>query len=104
MADRHRADAYARAHGRRFVRELCEFVRFASVSADPRRREDTRRCAEWLAEHLRSIGLGQATVVPTAGNPVVLAERRSGRKAPTVLVYGHYDVQPAGPAGWRSPP
>src|SRR5262249_46574129 len=82
-----------------------EFVRFPSISVLPERAVDVRRCAAWLANHLRQIGLGNAAVVPTRGHPIVYADwlRASGR--PTVLVYGHYDVQPVDPLSeWQTPP
>jgi acetylornithine deacetylase/succinyl-diaminopimelate desuccinylase-like protein len=87
------------------VVELLEFLRFPSVSTDPARTEDTRACADWVAKKLRDIGL-ETTVHPTPGHPVVLGKttpHRAGR--PTVLIYGHYDVQPADPLElWQSPP
>jgi acetylornithine deacetylase/succinyl-diaminopimelate desuccinylase-like protein len=97
---------YAAAHRRRFVTELCDFVRFPSVSADPAHGGDVRRCAEWLAAHLRALGMPHVGVMETGGPPLVLAAwRRAGPHAPTLLVYGHYDVQPADPRdGWHSPP
>jgi acetylornithine deacetylase/succinyl-diaminopimelate desuccinylase-like protein len=100
-----RALAYARDHRQRFVAQLAAFVRFPSVSAQPRHSGDVERCAQWLAEELRRIGLDDVSIVDTRGNPLVYAawQRRPGR--PTVLIYGHYDVQPADPIGeWRSPP
>jgi acetylornithine deacetylase/succinyl-diaminopimelate desuccinylase-like protein len=100
-----RALAFARAHSGRFVEELAELVRFPTVSADPRRAADVGRCARWLAGHLRSLGLERVRVLATGGNPVVLAESRTAPGRPTLLVYGHYDVQPADPPGaWTSPP
>ena len=93
------------ANRSRFVRELIEFVRFPSISALPRHANDVRRCGEWLAEHLRRIGLERVRVVPTARHPIVYAEWTRAARAPTVLIYGHYDVQPADPlAEWQSPP
>ncbi len=88
----------------RVVAQLCDFLRWPSISADPAHRRDVAGCARWLAAHLRSIGL-DAALHPTPGHPVVLARgpRRPG--APTVLIYGHYDVQPADPIElWHSPP
>jgi acetylornithine deacetylase/succinyl-diaminopimelate desuccinylase-like protein len=99
------AAAYVRANRRRFVAELAYFVRFPSVSADPRHAADVRRCARWLANHLRRIGLNHVRVLPTPRHPIVYADwlRAPGRT--TVLVYGHYDVQPADPLrGWTTPP
>jgi acetylornithine deacetylase/succinyl-diaminopimelate desuccinylase-like protein len=94
---------YIQEHQNRFVDELCQYVRFASVSAQPEHRADMAACAQWLVQHCRQIGL-EAEVRPTAGHPVVLARtRRTGR--PPYLVYGHYDVQPAEPLElWKSPP
>jgi acetylornithine deacetylase/succinyl-diaminopimelate desuccinylase-like protein len=97
--------AYAQANRTRFVEELCEFIRFPSVSAQPDHADDSRRCAAWLANHLRVVGLEQVNVIPTPGRPLVYAEWLHAPHRPTVLIYGHYDVQPAEPLEqWRSPP
>ena len=83
---------------------LLTFLRFPSVSTDPTHRTDTETCARWLTDHLQSIGL-QAEIRPTDGHPVVLARNvhKPGRR--TVLLYGHYDVQPEDPVDlWHSPP
>lgn len=96
---------HARLHQDRALRELMEFVRFPSISAQPRHAEAVRRCAAWLADHLRRIGLERVQVVPTRGHPLVYAEWRRAPGRPTLLIYGHYDVQPADPlAEWRTPP
>ncbi len=97
---------YLSSHHDRFVRELCEYVRFPSVSAQPSHAKDLAACARWLTDHCSSIGLN-SELCPTAGNPVVLASTRKGRigKKPHFLVYGHYDVQPAEPFElWKSKP
>ena len=75
------------------LEDLLAFLRFPSVSTDPARSGDVARCAEWLAGRLQAIGL-KAELHPTAGHPIVVArnEHRSGRR--TVMIYGHYDVQP----------
>ena len=100
-----RALAYARRHRPRFVAELKEFVRFPSVSNQPRHTRDVRRCASWLAAHLRRIGLEQIRIVSTNRHPIVYAAWQHARERPTILVYGHYDVQPAEPLQeWRTPP
>ncbi len=83
---------------------LVQFLRIPSVSAQPAHAGDVARCADWLAERFRELGLW-AKVEPTPGHPVVMAgtERKAGR--PTVLLYGHYDVQPPEPLEqWTSPP
>src|SRR5215207_8396779 len=96
--------AFARAGRGRFVEELKALVRFPSVASEPAHAADVRRCAGWLAAHLGALGL-DARLVETGGHPLVRAEWRGAPGRPTVLVYGHYDVQPADAAdGWRSPP
>jgi acetylornithine deacetylase/succinyl-diaminopimelate desuccinylase-like protein len=93
----------------RFVRELCEYLRFPSVSAQSQHRKDIDAAARWLVDHCQSIGLS-ARLCPTDGNPVVVAHTPrsnspSGNGRPHFLVYGHYDVQPAEPFElWKSPP
>jgi acetylornithine deacetylase/succinyl-diaminopimelate desuccinylase-like protein len=97
--------AYARAHRRRSLSELKEFVRFPSISAQPRHAEDIRKCAHWLANHLRRIGFDDVKVITTRRHPLVHAAWSGAAGRPTVLIYGHYDVQPADPIGeWHSPP
>ncbi len=98
-------DTFFTANRARIERELFEFLRIPSVSARSEHNADTARAAEWIAASLRTAGL-QTEVIPTLGHPIVLAEwRRAGPDRPTVLVYGHYDVQPAEPLDlWTSPP
>lgn len=96
---------YANSNQSRFVNELAEFVRFPSVSAQPQHATEVRRCAEWLTEHLQAIGLKRVRIIPTAQHPLVYADWHNGPQQPTVLIYGHYDVQPVDPlAEWKSPP
>jgi len=100
-----RALACARARRSRFLSELKELLRFPSVSSDPARVGDVKACATWLARHLKSIGLQQVRIIPTPGNPLVYASSRQDRRAPTLLIYGHYDVVPAEPlAPWETQP
>jgi acetylornithine deacetylase/succinyl-diaminopimelate desuccinylase-like protein len=97
--------AYARAHRVRFLRELKRLCEFPSVSVQPAHAGDVRRTAEWLARHLREIGLERAQMAPTKRHPIVYAEWRRAPGRPTVLIYGHYDVQPADPLDeWKTPP
>jgi acetylornithine deacetylase/succinyl-diaminopimelate desuccinylase-like protein len=97
---------YLTKHEPHFVDELCQYVRFPSVSAQPKHKSDLAACGAWLVEHCRKIGL-DARLCPTVGNPIVVAKtpRRNGASRPHFLVYGHYDVQPAEPFElWKSPP
>ena len=98
-------DAFFDANTRRIHDELFEFLRIPSVSARTEHRADVARAASWLADAMRSAGL-DATIHQTAGHPIVVGEwRKAAPEAPTVLIYGHYDVQPAEPLElWTSPP
>src|SRR5436305_4514895 len=85
-----------------YVPELTEFLRIPSVSADPLRRPEMREAAEWVA---RRLAFASGRVVETAGHPIVLGEWLESPGTPTILVYGHYDVQPPGDeAEWETPP
>ncbi len=97
---------YLKQNQARFVAELCELIRFPSVSAQPQHKKDLRACAEWIVKHCRQIGL-EAKLCPTAGNPIVVAKtpRKQNLKQPHYVVYGHYDVQPPEPLDlWKTPP
>ena len=95
---------YLKRNQPRFIEELCDYVRFPSVSAQPQHRKDLQACAVWLVQHCKQIGL-EPKLCATEGNPIVVAKtkRRKGKKH--FLVYGHYDVQPPEPFDlWKSPP
>ena len=95
---------YLEEHDRRIHDELFELLRIPSVSARSEHAGDVRRAAEWMHDSLARIGF-DASLHPTAGHPIVLGEWRNAPGAPTLLVYGHYDVQPAEPLElWESPP
>src|SRR5271170_1272525 len=97
---------YLKHNQTRFVAELCELLRFPSVSAQPQHKTDLLACAEWLVKHCRTIGL-EAKICPTAGHPIVLAKtpRKKNSRKPHYMVYGHYDVQPPEPLDlWQTPP
>jgi acetylornithine deacetylase/succinyl-diaminopimelate desuccinylase-like protein len=95
---------YLEANKQRFLDELLDLLRIPSVSADPAYAKDVRRMAEATAEHLKKVGLDHVEICETAGHPIVYAEKMVNPKAPTVLVYGHYDVQPPDPLElWDSP-
>jgi acetylornithine deacetylase/succinyl-diaminopimelate desuccinylase-like protein len=88
---------YARANRSRFLKELKEFVRFPSVSVEPQHAGDVKKCALWLAEHLSKIGPARAQLIPTGRHPIVYGQWRGALQGPTILIYGHYDVQPVDP-------
>ena len=89
----------------KFLSELKEFLRFPSVSSQPQRRMDVKKCAHWLARHLQTIGMDRVRVIPTRGNPIVYASWLRAPERPTLIIYGHYDVLPGEPiAEWRTPP
>ncbi|MER7789364.1 dipeptidase [Streptomyces sp. NPDC097640] len=97
---------YVEGNRAAFLDDLAEWLRIPSVSADPARADDVRRSAEWLAASLTATGFPVVETWPTAGAPAVFAEWPSGDPdAPTVLVYGHHDVQPAAREdGWHTEP
>ncbi|MBT8230107.1 MAG: M20/M25/M40 family metallo-hydrolase, partial [Bacteroidia bacterium] len=89
----------------RFLEELMDFLRIPSVSADPAYAGDVRKAAEWLKAKMENAGLDNTRVVDTAGHPIVYGEKLIDPSLPTVLVYGHYDVQPPDPLDlWESGP
>ncbi len=104
MTQTHPVD-FAHRERARFYEELWAFLRIPSISAKSEHDGDTARAAEWVREQLIRAGL-QAEVIPTPGHPVVVGEwRGAGPDAPTVLIYGHYDVQPPEPLElWETPP
>jgi acetylornithine deacetylase/succinyl-diaminopimelate desuccinylase-like protein len=97
---------YLDQHQSRFVKELCDYVRFPSISAQPEHRQDIQACAQWLVNHCRQIGL-DARLHRTPGHPIVTARtfKKRDPRRPHFVVYGHYDVQPVDPLElWKYPP
>lgn len=95
---------YLRDNEERFVQELCEYIKFPSVSAQSEHDADTAACAEWIAEHCRKIGL-DTQVFKTRTHPIVVAKTAFQKSKPHFVVYGHYDVQPPEPFDlWKTPP
>ncbi len=89
----------------RFVDELKEYLAIPSISALPAHVGDVRRCAEWTADEMRRIGVPEVELIETPGHPIVYGQWLGAEGAPTVLFYGHYDVQPVDPLDlWESPP
>lgn len=96
---------YIADNQQRFLDELIELLRIPSISADSSYDSDTAKAAEFTAESLRQAGADNVQVFPTQGHPVVYGEKIIDKQLPTVLVYGHYDVQPPDPLDlWHSPP
>jgi acetylornithine deacetylase/succinyl-diaminopimelate desuccinylase-like protein len=92
-------------HRDRYVEELKGYLAIPSISALPQHAGDIRKCAEWTAEELTRIGMQNVKLIETPGNPVVYADWLNAPGAPTLLFYGHYDVQPVDPVDlWESPP
>ena len=102
---RTKALAYAHQNETRFLDELKEFVTIPSASTDPSHKSDIEKAAAWVAAQLKTLGVENVQVMPTGGHPLVYGEYlQAGDSAPTLLVYGHYDVQPAEPLElWESP-
>ncbi len=98
--------AYAAQHQSQHLEELLTFLRIPSISTQPDHREQVAEAARWLAGAMEAAGLENVQVIPTAGHPLVYGDYlQAGADAPTVLIYGHYDVQPADPLElWESPP
>ena len=96
---------YVAQNKQRFLDELFELLRFPSVSADPAYKTEVLKTADFVAQKLTDAGADKVEVCPTAGYPIVYGEKIIDPAKPTVLVYGHYDVQPADPLElWHTPP
>ena len=89
---------YLKQHHERFLNELVDYLRIPSVSAQSAHKKDVERCADWLVNHCRNMGL-KTRLIRTQGHPIVLARtpRKKGSVKPHFMVYGHYDVQPPEP-------
>jgi acetylornithine deacetylase/succinyl-diaminopimelate desuccinylase-like protein len=97
--------SYIEENRDRFIQELFEWLRIPSVSADSRYKQDVRKAADYLKDKLTAAGVDHVEICETKGHPIVYGEKIIKEGLPTVLVYGHYDVQPADPLNlWDSPP
>ncbi|GIM45866.1 peptidase M20 [Collibacillus ludicampi] len=100
-----RIEEYLSENREHHLDELKQLLAIPSVSALPEHKQDIQRAAQWLAESLKRAGMEQVKVMPTKGNPVVYGEWLKAEGKPTVLIYGHYDVQPVDPLElWETPP
>lgn len=96
---------YVNENKQRFLDELFELLRFPSISADPKYKDSVIKTAEFVADKLKLAGADSVEICPTAGYPIVYGEKIIDSSLPTVLVYGHYDVQPPDPLElWETPP
>ena len=99
------AAAFVDQNRQRLLDELFEFIRIPSVSTAPEHKGDVRRAAEFVAQALRKAGVENVEIIPTPGHPLVYGDWLHAPGKPTVLCYGHYDVQPPDPLNeWLSPP
>src|SRR5438105_4796347 len=99
------AVSYARQNQQRFLAELKDLLRIPSVSTLPQHKPDVERAAQFVADQMRRVGLEHVEVIKTPGHPLVYGDWLHAAGKPTVLCYGHYDVQPAEPLDeWKSPP
>lgn len=98
-------ETYFQNHREEHLDELKELLRIPSISALSEHKSDITQAANWIADNLRQAGMDKVEVHPTTGNPVIYAEHMQAPGCPTVLVYGHYDVQPVDPLNlWETPP
>src|SRR5579884_4165813 len=98
-------ETYIREHEDRFLEDLKGWLRIPSISTLPEHVGDVQQAAEYAADQLRRIGFEQVQVIPTKGHPLVYGEWLKAPGKPTLLIYGHYDVQPVDPLDlWESPP
>jgi acetylornithine deacetylase/succinyl-diaminopimelate desuccinylase-like protein len=106
MSELQKALDYAHQNRERFLNDLIDVLKIPSISTDAEFNNDMRRAAEWMADHLKRLGIENVEIMPTdGGHPVVYGDYLKKPGAPTVLVYGHYDVQPADPLElWETGP
>ena len=92
-----KAFKYAREKESDFENDLIEFLKIPSISTEPEYQKHVNYCAEWLSKHLKFIGVDLVETISTDGNPILYGELIHSELAPTILIYGHYDVQPTDP-------
>src|SRR5437762_13497084 len=98
--------SYIDSNKERYIGELKKFLSYPSISTNPENKKDVEECAQYVKEHLEHIGMKNAEIMPTKGHPIVYADwLNAGEDKPTILIYGHYDVQPVDPLNlWTTPP
>ncbi len=98
-------DTFVEQNQTRFLEELKDFLRIPSISTLPEHKPDVQKAAHFVADSLKRAGIENVEIIPTAGNPLVYGDWLHAPGKPTVLCYGHYDVQPPDPLElWHSPP
>ncbi len=98
-------ESYLEENKRRFLEELLDFIRIPSISALPEHADDVQQAAEWVAKRLESAGVENVEILPTGGHAVVYGDWLHAPNKPTILIYGHFDTQPADPFElWTNPP
>jgi len=103
--DKSQIDAYLDENKKRFLDELIELLKIPSISADSKYRDEVKKAAEYVKQKLEQAGMDKTELCETAGHPIVYGEKMVDDSVPTILVYGHYDVQPPDPLElWNSPP
>ena len=103
--DKPQIDTYIAENKKRFLDELIEVLKIPSISADSKYKDDVKKAAEFVKKKLELAGVDKAELCETAGHPIVFGEKIVDDNLPTILVYGHYDVQPPDPLElWNSPP
>lgn len=96
---------YIKDNEQNYIEELKEFLRIPSISTLPENNDDMKRCAQFVADKLKNAGMSRVEIFPTEGHPIVYGEWLGAPGNPTVLIYGHYDVQPVDPIDlWETPP
>lgn len=96
---------FIKKNEKRYVEEMIDWLKIESISSDSTKNADTRRAAEWCVEHLKRAGIENVKLIETGGHPVVYGDWLHAKGKPTILVYGHYDVQPVDPLNlWHTPP
>ena len=98
-------NSYLLANKPKILKDLCQFLSIPSVSTQSEHKQDMFHCAHWLTRYLKSIGLSKTRIYQTKGHPVIYGEWQSQENKKTLIIYGHYDVQPAEPLEkWKTPP
>src|SRR5512139_1657479 len=98
-------ETYLNKNKERFIKELLDFLRIPSISALPEHAPEVQRAAQWVEKRMKDAGVESVRILPTGGHPVVYGEWLHAPGKPTILIYGHFDIQPVDPLNlWDSPP